>query len=227
MKKSRFWMIAAILTFCGTMTIQAQVKYCMTFAEFVADQWQQADNASVEPISAAKRRLVQSSDFHIVSSDKELSDMLNKKAYAVMDGQTLYVNCRHYRYQGVQFGPGYAYGFRYDGDKICIVNRKIGKGELMAVGAIGTVTPGVVTSAVVGAAEQEILMANKVCYLVDSEPNKKGITKIQYINEKFINDVLGDNEELKSQYNAAGGKQSRQSAANTLQTLRAAGLIKQ
>ena len=66
-----------------------------------------------------------------------------------------------------------------------------------------------------------------MCYLVDSEPNKKGITKIQYINEKFINDVLGDNEELKSQYNAAGGKQSRQSAVNTLQTLRAAGLIKQ
>lgn len=71
------------------------------------------------------------------------------------------------------------------------------------------------------------LMANKVCYLVDSEPNKKGFTKIKYINEKFINDVLGDSEELKRQYNAAGGKQSRQSAVNTLQTLRAAGLIKQ
>lgn len=209
------------------ISAQAQVKYCMTFADFVADQWEQADGASVEPISAAKRRLIQSSDFHIVSSDKKLSDMLNKKAYAVMDGQTLYVNCRHYRYQGIQFGPGYAYGFRYDGDKICIVNRKIGKGELMAVGAIGAVTPGVATSAAVGAVEQEVLMANKVCYLVDSEPNKKGITKIQYINEKFINDVLGDNEELKNQYNAAGGKQSRQSAVNTLQTLRAAGLIKQ
>ena len=33
--------------------------------------------------------------------------------------------------------------------------------------------------------------------------------------------------ELKSQYNAAGDKQARQSAANTLQTLMAAGLIKQ
>ena len=34
------------------------------------------------------------------------------------------------------------------------------------------------------------------------------------------------NDELKSQYNAAGGKHSRQSAANTLRTLKAAGLIK-
>ena len=226
MRKLGLWMMAAILTFCGNVMTKAQVKYCMTFADFVADQWEQADGASVEPISAAKRRLVQSSDFHIVSGDKSLSDMLNNKAYAVMDGQTLYVNCRHYRYQGIQFGPGYAYGFRYDGNKICIVNRKIGKGELMAIGAIGTVTPGVVTSAVVGAAEQEIMLANKVCYLVHSEPTKKGITKIKYINEKFINDMLGDNEALKSQYNAAGGKQSRQSAANTLQTLRVAGLIK-
>lgn len=79
MKRIRFWMMAAILTFCGNVTIHAQVKYCMTFAEFVADQWQQADNASVEPISAAKRRLVQSSDFHIVSSDNKLSDMLKKR----------------------------------------------------------------------------------------------------------------------------------------------------
>lgn len=226
MKKLFKWVLAATLMFCGNVTVQAQVKYCMTFAEFVADQWEKADGASVEPISAAKRRLVQSSDFHIVSGDESLSDMLNKKAYAVMVGDTLYVNCRHYRYQGVQFGPGYAYGFRYDGNKLCIVNRKIGRGELMAVGVVGAVTPGVGTSAVVGAAEQEIMLANKVCYLVDSEPNKKGITKIKYINEKFINAVLGDNEELKSQYNAAGGKQSRQSAANTLRTLKAAGLIK-
>ena len=226
MKKILIWVLAATLSFCGNVMLQAQVKYCMTYADFVADQWEQADSASVEPISAAKRRLVQSSDFHIVSGDESLSDMLNKKAYAVMDGETLYVNCRHFRYQGVQFGPGYAFGFRYDGDKICIVNRKIGKGELIAVGAVGTVTPGIVTSAGIGAAEQEIMLANKVCYLVDSEPNKKGITKIKYINEKFINDVLGDNDELKSQYNAAGGKHSRQSAANTLRTLKAAGLIK-
>ena len=206
---------------------QAQVKYCMTFADFVADQWEQADSASVEPISAAKRRLVQSSDFHIVSSDKELSDMLNKKAYAVMVGQSLYVNCRHYRYQGVQFGPGFAYAFRYDGNKICIVNRKIGKGELMAIGAIGTVTPGVFTSAAVGAAEQEIMLENKVCYLVDSEPDKKGKTKIKYINDKFMNELLADNDELKSKYNAAGDKYSRQSAANVIRTLTEAGLIKQ
>ena len=226
MKKMKKWMLAAIMI-CCSMTGHAQVKYCMTFAEFAADQWKQADSARVEPISAAKRRLVQSSDFQIVSSDKELSDMLNKEAYAVMDGKTLYVNCRNYRYQGLPFGPGYAYGFRYGNGKICIVNRKIGKGELVAVGALSTVVPGILLSAVVGAGMQEMMLANKVCYLVDSEPDKKGKTDIKYMNEKFINDVLGDNEELKSQYYAAGDKQARQSAANTLQTLMAAGLIKQ
>ena len=209
------------------ISAQAQVKYCMTFADFVADQWEQADGASVEPISAAKRRLIQSSDFHIVSSDKKLSDMLNKKAYAVMDGQNLYVNCRHYRYQGIQFGPGFAYGYRYDGDKICIVNRKIGKGELMAVGAIGTITPGVVTSAVVGAAEQEIMLANKVCYLVETAPASNGRTKIKYMGDNFMKELLADKAEAKAVYEAAGEKANRQSASNVLKTLIAAGLIKQ
>ena len=223
MKKSRLWMIAAILTFCGNVTIQAQVKYCMTFAEFVADQWQQADNASVEPISAAKRRLVQSSDFHIVSSDNKLSDMLNKKAYAVMDGQTLYVNCRHYRYQGIQFGPGYAYGFRYDGDKLIIANRKIGKGVLMVAGLTGVVpsAPGLIVAYGV----TEIQLADKVCYLIDSEADKNGKTKIKYVDDQFMKEVLADKEEAKKQYDAAGDKYGRQSAANVIQALLVAGLI--
>ena len=221
--KKFYLMMAAILTFCGTMTIQAQVKYCMTFAEFVADQWQQADNASVEPISAAKRRLVQSSDFHIVSSDKELSDMLNKKAYAVMDGETLYVNCRNFRYQGTPFGPGYAYGFRYDGDKLIIANRKIGKGVLMVAGLTGVVpsAPGLIVAYGV----TEIQLADKVCYLIDSEADKNGKTKIKYVDDQFMKKVLADKEEAKKQYDAAGDKYGRQSAANVIQTLLAAGLI--
>ena len=224
MKKSRLWMIAAILLFCGNMTTVAQVKYCMNFTEFAADQWQEAEGVSVEEISAVKRRLVQSSDFHIVSSDKELSDMLNKKAYAVMDGQTLYVNCRNMRYQGVQFGPGYAYGFRYDGDKLCIANRKIGKKELLTAGVTGAVPS--VAGLVVAYGVTELQLANKVCYLVDGEADKKGKTKIQFIDDKFMNALLADKAELKSKYNATGDKHGRQSAANVIQTLMAAGLIK-
>ncbi|MBR0045837.1 MAG: hypothetical protein IJP75_02995 [Bacteroidaceae bacterium] len=169
---------------------------------------------------------MQSSDYHIVSSDKNLSDKLNKKAYAVMDGDTLYVNCRDYRYQGVSFGPGYVRGYRYDGNKICIVNQKIGSGELVAAGAIGAVVPGIVAAAAVGAVGQELMLANKVCYLVDSEPDQKGKTKIKYINDKLMNEVLADNEALRSKYNAAGDKFTRQSAANVIQTLAEAGLIK-
>ena len=97
----------------------------------------------------------------------------------------------------------------------------------MAIGAIGTVTPGVVTSAAVGAAEQEIMLENKVCYLVDSEPDKKGKTTIKYINDKFMNELLADNDELKNQYHAAGDKYSRQSAANVIRILAEAGVIKQ
>lgn len=222
----RFYLIFAAIIICGNMTIMAQVKYCMTFEDFVADKWDQAPNASVKPIDAAKRRLINTSDFHVVSSDKELSDRLNKKAYAVMDGPTLFVNCRHYRYQGLPFGPGYAYGFRYDDNKICIVNRKIGKGELLTVSAITSVLP-VTPGTIVGFGLNEALLANKVCYLVDSTPVSNGKTKIKYMGDKYMKELLADKPEAKAVYEAAGEKASRQSAANVINTLVTAGLIKQ
>ena len=224
MKFSRFWMLA-VFFICSNMTIMAQLKYCMTFDDFVADKWELADNASVKPIDAAKRRIINTSDFHVVSSDKELSDRLNKKAYAVMDGPTLYVNCRHYRYQGLPFGPGYAYGFRYDNNKICIVNRKIGKGELLTVSAITSVLP-VAPATVVGFGLNEAQIANKVCYLVDSAPASNGRTKIKYMGDQFMKELLADKAEAKAVYEAAGEKANRQSAANVLNTLVTAGLIK-
>lgn len=222
----RIYLILAALFFCGNMTIIAQVKYCMTFEDFVADKWEQADNASVKPIDAAKRRLINTSDFHVVSSDKDLSDRLNKKAYAVMDGWTLYINCRHFRYQGLPFGPGFAYGFRYDDNKICIANRKIGKGELLTVSAITTVLP-LAPGTIVGFGLNEALLANKVCYLVDSAPASNGHTKIKYMGDKYMKELLADKPEAKAIYEAAGEKSSRQSATNVINTLVAAGLIKQ
>ena len=223
MKKSRLWMMAAVLTFCGTVAAQAQVKYCMNYTEFAANQWEQADGISVEPINAAKRRIVQSSDFRISSTDKKLEKKFNKEVFAVMDGETLYVNCRNFRYQGTPFGPGYAYGFRYDGDKLIIANRKIGKGVLMVAGLTGVVpsAPGLIVAYGV----TEIQLADKVCYLIDSEADKNGKTKIKYVDDQFMKEVLADKEEAKKQYDAAGDKYGRQSAANVIQTLLVAGLI--
>ena len=224
MKFIKLWMLATIL-FCGNLTAMAQVKYCMNYSEFAANQWQQAEGVSVEPISTVKRHIVQSSDFRIASADKELEKKFNKEVYAILDGETLYINCRNFSYQGVPFGPGYAYGFRYDDNKLCIANRKIGMGELIKAGAAGSILP-LPPAIIASFAINEAQLANKVCYLIDSEADAKGKTKIKFIDEKFMNEVLANNEELKSKYAAAGGKQSRQSASNTLQTLITADLIK-
>ena len=221
--KKTFLIFVVLWMVYGVTSAQAQVKYCMNFSEFAANQWEQADGVSVEPISAAKRRIVQSSDFRISSSDKKLEKKFNKEVFAVMDGETLYVNCRNFRYQGTHFGPGYAYGFRYDGDKLIIANRKIGTGVLMLAGLTGVVpsAPGIIVAYGV----TEIQLADKVCYLVDSEAEKNGKTKIKYVDDQYMKEVLVDKEEVRKQYDAAGDKYGRQSAANIIQTLMAAGLI--
>ena len=223
MMKKTFLIFAVLWMVYGITTVQAQVKYCMSFSDFAANKWETEELVSVEPINSVKRRIVQSSDFRITSTDKKLEKKFNKEVFAVLDGETLYVNCRNFRYQGTQFGPGYAYGFRYDGDKLIIANRKIGTGSLMMAGLTGVVpsAPGIIVAYGV----TEIQLADKVCYLVDSEAEKNGKTKIKYVDDQYMKQVLADQEEVRSQYDAAGDKYSRQAATNVIQALMAAGLI--
>lgn len=71
------------------------------------------------------------------------------------------------------------------------------------------------------------MLANKVCYLVETAPASNGRTKIKYMGDNFMKELLADKAEVKAVYEAAGEKASRQSASNVLKTLIAAGLIKQ
>jgi len=220
-------MLVAILIICGSMNVLAQdeVKYCMSYSEFANDQWTTAtDEVKVEAISALKRRIVQSSDFKINTGDKKLNKKFNKDVFALKIGDALVVNCRKFRYQGVPFGPGYAYAFRYDGNKLCVVNRKIGKGNLLLAGATSVlpVKPGIVAAYGL----TELQLANKVCYLVDSDVDSKGKTRIQLMNDAFMNELLAGNEELKEQYYAGADLMGRESASNVLDILNKAGLIK-
>ena len=50
---------------------------------------------------------------------------------------TIYVNCRNLRFENTGFGNGYTKGYRYDGDKLCIVNKIIGKAALTRQSLLG------------------------------------------------------------------------------------------
>ena len=220
---------AAILVVCGAMKAQAQVKYCMTYTEYTNGQWTTADTAWAETISAASRRIVQSSDYKMKSTDEALEKKLNKEAFAVVTGDGLYVNCRNFRHQGVRFGSGYARGFRMTDGKLCVVNRKVGKSTLLEAGLTGGITsalaPGVIASAIAGTGLTEVQLANQVCYLVDSDAGSNGKTKITQIGDQVISTLLADRKDLLDKYNAAGDKRTRQSALNVLSILREAGLL--
>lgn len=222
-------MLAAILTLCGAMNVQAQVKYCMSYSEYASGQWAQADTAWAEAISAVSRRIVQSSDFKMKSTDKVLEKKLNKKAFAVETAGGLYVNCRNFRHQGVRFGSGYARGFRLADGRLCVVNRKVGKSTLIETGLTSGLTsavaPGVFPAAIAGTGLTELQLANQVCYLVDSDAGSNGKTKVSQIGDAVIQQWLANRKDLLEKYNAAGDKRTRQSAMNVLTILREAGLL--
>ena len=188
-----------------------------------------AYRAWAETISAASRRIVQSSDYKMKSTDEALEKKLNKEAFAVVTGDGLYVNCRNFRHQGVRFGNGYARGFRMADGKLCVINRKVGKSTLMEAGLTGGITsvvaPGVIASAIAGTGLTEVQLANQVCYLVDSDAGSNGKTKITQIGDQVIAVLLADRKDLLDKYNAAGDKRTRQSALNVFTVLREAGML--
>lgn len=225
-----FLMFTIILTTCSITSVQAQVKYCMNYSDFTNDQWMTTDTAWAEPISPAMRRIVQSSDYKIKSNDETLEKKLNKEAFAVVIGKEIYVNCRNFRHQGVRFGNGYARAFRLGNNKLCVVNRKVGKSTMLETGltsAVGSVVaPGVAVSAISGIGLTEVQLANQVCYLVDSDAGSNGKTAITQIGDQLVQELLSDKKDLLDKYNAGGDKRSRQSALNVLTILHEAGLLK-
>ncbi len=226
---SKFWKMMALLLVCSMATmVKAQVRYCMSYTEFVNNQWKTAEHVSVGHKSETMKRIVQSSDYKINADDKAVEKLLNKKAFAVEIDNALYVNCRNFRHQGVRFGTGYARAFRLVDNKLCVVNRKVGKSTLIESGVLGGVasfTPALVSSvAAIGLTEAQL--ANQVCYVVDSEAGSNGKTKITQIGDQLMPDLLGDQKALLEKYNAAGDRRSRQSALNVLAILNEAKLLK-
>ena len=228
-KISKIWMTSTLLFLCALLTVaNAQVKYCMNYTEFVNNQWRTAEHVSVGSKSAAMQRLIQSSNYTMNTDDEALEKLLNKKAFAVEIDNTLYVNCRTFRHQGVRFGAGYARAFRLGHDKLCVVNRKVGKSTLIEAGVVGSLssfTP-IVVSSITAAGLTEVQLANLVCYVVDSEAGSNGKTKVTQIGDQLMPELLGDQKALLEKYNAAGDKRARQSALNVLAVLHEAQLIK-
>ena len=233
MKKNVFAL--ALFCFVSMMANAEVAKYCMSYEDFVANNWK-----SLDSLTAGRTKQVcqiKNGDhgvFYFKTGDKQSDQVLKKEAFAVMYGQQLFVNCRNLRNNndGLETSK-YVQAVRYDKDKLCILAYKTD--GLTAVAAFGTAAAGLFvgntatrlsltgTSVALGVLNSDL--SNLKCYLIDSTVNQQGKTKITRINDEFMEELLVDDAELLERYHAIKTKHNRQSAANILPILMEKGLV--
>ena len=233
MKKNVF--VLALFCFVSMMANAEVAKYCMSYEDFVADNWK-----SLDELTAGRTKQVcqiKSGDhgvFYFKTGDKQSDKVLKKEAFAVMYGQQLFVNCRNLRSanSGLETSK-YVQAVRYDKNKLCILAFKTD--GVTAVAAFGAAAAGLfagntttrlgwtTTSVAFGIINSDL--SNLKCYLVDSGANEEGKTAITRINDEFMEKLLADDSALLERYNAIKAKHNRQSAANILPILMEKGLV--
>ncbi len=234
MKKNIF--VLALFCFLSMMANAEVAKYCMSYEDFVADNWK-----SLDELTAGRTKQVcqiKSGDhgvFYFKTGDKQSDKVLKKEAFAVMYGQQLFVNCRNLRNGNVSLETSkYVQAVRYDKDKLCLLAFKTD--GVTAVAAFGTAAVGLFagntatrlgftsTSIALGIANESL--SNLKCYLLDGTVNQEGKNKITRINDEFMAELLADDAPLLERYHAIKAKHNRQSAANILPILMEKGLVK-
>lgn len=231
MKKNVF---VSVLFCCLSLMAQAQVaKYCMTYADFVADKWTPVDSLTEGRSQQAVQMKFADNEVKFKTGDKEADKILKKDVFAVDYGGHLYVNCRNLRNNDIPLDiSGYTQAVRYDKNKLCVMTYKINDAAFL-LGFGADVASFFVCKPVrlgLNAGSTALWICRDhlnsyVCYLIDSDTDSKGRTPVTRINDKFMEQLLTDDTAMLAKYNAISSKKQRQSASNVLPILMEKGLV--
>ena len=184
--------LVAIVFCCLTLMAQAGiVKYCMSYSDFVNDNWIPVEELTQGRTKRACQLKSLDNHYYFRTGDKAADKVLKKEAFAVMYGDQLYVNCRNLRNNGVRLDvSGYTQAVRYDKDKVCVMAYKIDDGSFFL--GIGLDVASVfvdnkaakvgLEAAAIGTMIGNEFLSKTVCYLVDNDADAKGKFAVTRIN---------------------------------------------
>ena len=218
------------------MTVQAQVKVCMNYADFKADKWKPYTDLieGKEPDSC--RVKYDGTNFTFKTSDKEVNKVIKHDVFLMsVDGQ-LFANQHMLRDENGNILPvnNYLRALPYKGGKLCVVSYKVTLGDVLdlvnigldvALLATGHTTLGTIFLTTDLLLTNDKLMEHHILYLIDKEPNAKGKIVMTRMNDQFMENLLRDDPVTFEQYYGRNKKGNRQSAANILPILVKKGLI--
>ena len=204
-------LIAVILCCLCSLSAFAQVKYCLSYADFQEGNWIELDTLKLKGRAQNQR---------IKTDNDSLNKVLKDEAFAVLYHDTLLVNKSHMYYNGERFGKGYAPAYIYGNGQICFVSR-------LPHEQAGSVAPAIFSFGVMFGAIGAGLVAGADaassqgyhCFLVKRE-YEGGRKEARMIDDKFMEKFEKKSPEFYAEYMSVKKKNKRESAAHVLPLLK-------
>lgn len=225
-----------MLLCCVALTGRAQqeVKYCMTYEDFYADNWRPIEELTGGRSKKDCEIKFTNDMFQFKTGDKEADKIVKKQVLAIMFGDQLFVNCRNLKSNDITLDvTDYGKAFRFDGNKICLLGYKANTAAVLAsigadVASIAVNSRWLSTALLTGSTT--LLLDKKLwhryaCFLLDSEADEKGKIYIKSINDQMMQELLADRPDLLEKYMSETSKSKRQKASNIIPILVEKGYI--
>lgn len=215
-KTTLILLLLSLVTIC-----KAQNRYCMTYEDFVKGNWVTVDTIAVTKRTKTEKFMVGGNDYKVMSKKKDINKAI-KNAFVIAQGDSMFVNCHHLRYQKTKFGGGYSKAWKIGTRSVLFVNMYIGQevqNEYVGVGLLfGTI--GAISVA-------HLQRKNQVCYVISSGADEKGKIQIRLLDDDLIKQMLDEQApSLLKEYFSESDDMKRVNAAHVFPILKKSGLVK-
>ena len=199
-------LILIVLSCLSLTGMQAQIRYCMSYADYQEGNWTELDTLKLKGRKQNHR---------IKIENDSLEKVLKDEAFAVLYHDTLLVNKAHMYYNGERFDKGYAPAYVYANGQIFFVSRPPRGNEAAAAPAIfsfGIMFGAIGAGILAGVNEASLKEYN--CYLVKRE-YEGGRKEARMIDDKYMQRYEKKSPEFYADYMSVK-KNRRESADNIL-----------
>ena len=227
MNKPLLMLALCLLT---SITICGQCRYCKSYEDFLEDKWEPLDTVFCKGNSKSHRLWWGGNDYTLETGNKDTDKILKNIAFAVMQDDAIYINCRNLRHEKASFGKGYCKAALINKNDLLITNvlisRESNLEHSMNTVAIGYMF-GIVGGSIYASVTANKQLKNKVCYILTSGADEKGHYDITLFEDQMMDKLLLSRDliDLHNAYYAEKDKNKRRLASRILPILMEAGII--
>lgn len=226
-KQMKRFYLGILLSLFTIVNAQAQWHYARSYDDFMQSKWVQLDTIFMKHHGKSSKQ-GKSNNFTLTTGDKKTDKLLEKEAFAIAKGDTVFLNCRKLSFDNMSFGKGYTPARRIGYKSLLFANGLIDKENFN-----GTVVAfGVKFGAIGGALAAATLDSNKndkhqVCYLISQGGNENGTVNVRLLDDTMVERMLEGHNDLIYEYITEEGDTERMNAARVVPLLEKAGLFDQ